>query len=233
MLSVIEGDMSSVGTDMDRIRVVYEESQLLNDFYKRASTDTIALQKLSPQINGLNLGKHEGSFQQCTNFIKDIASLLIRDAAEQERRTLKEAILSSASNLNLSARSLVVICCLASLYGSRDAKRILKPKLNMNEEEAYNSVSDLMAISRVAKLGGMLKEFTPTLEIRFVTFDKSLKAFFNLLKCDLVSTRKAINATHEYKFNVIASHDLFPHLKKEEYFALIEELGSIEDPTTA
>lgn len=146
------------------------------------------------------------------DFLSQTSPLIVNRVVDSELQVVQSQILEIANSLNLLGKSLAVLCVLACLYENKDgsgflaARRLIKPKLNYTEENAYNALSDLRCLEfYIASCGFRNVVFS------LCTCDRALAAFWSGIMPEEVS----LDST-QCKFNITIGDHLFPRMSTNE-----------------
>jgi len=219
LLSVMEGQLGREETQDELQENLQKELKEIELFFKYASHDLKAIFK--QDYSQLTLDMKELRFSTYNDFLDSIYPKIYQPTAKRLKDSIKNEIISEAKSRHISLGHPVVICCLAILYGSGIARKVLKPK-RLNSD-IYNGLSDLMMINRLYYLYRQLYS-TPSnnmIRIKFLTLDKNLEALVNSLT---FHHSTAFLAKGNENYTMGYDQSLFPDLSKDEVVKLFELL---------
>ncbi|NHO43205.1 hypothetical protein GOB83_13680 [Acetobacter fabarum] len=133
-------------------------SKVISIFFKYAETDVKFFNENFEKFF-VHESLREKNFLGMINFLKEVSCLLYRDYNMVESKGILEKILKKAINYSIPASNPVVIVCIASLYGNRDAKGVIKPKMDVNQFNPYSALNDLLSIIRAFRMQAFGRKF--------------------------------------------------------------------------
>ncbi|ENM3814996.1 hypothetical protein O1E17_003724, partial [Vibrio cholerae] len=185
-----EGQSKRLETSEQIVHTIEKDLPYLKQFYKTARTDGDFFIE-NKEFTGECFGHAEGkelNWDIYIKFINYVQGILYQPIKFSNRLEYAKKIILESKSLGMPKGHLIVGCALASLYGNQSAKKILKSKPGMSpqkaEEAAYNSLSDLLCLTRV--LYTQAHVGTDYL-VRFLTFDIALHEFFKSIKINRFS----------------------------------------------
>lgn len=228
VFSIMEGQSGKLES-IDKMLVTLKEGyKAIGGFFKKAHSDKKYLYKNIDVFLDAFCGEQEESWTKYEMLLKYVKKELYQPMKKANRKFHKEKILSLAKENNIPNGHPVLMCCLALLYGSEDARKIIKPKKICSHEtehiDVYNSLSDLMILSRISNARAAFKRSlgVNSAVLKYLTFDKGLAGF--LSKIDLINStfvgEEITQSTTVYKM------ELFPYLNEAEYLELHREMGA-------
>ncbi len=159
-------------------------------------------------------------------FLVKVAPLIFQRVSDSRLPQTESKILEIAKVEGLDLKSLPVLAVLSCLYENNDgsyfqtARKIIKPKSNYTEENAYNTLADLNALEMFVGSGALSKSATEFPPFAFTTCDKPIALF----GCGLGFNK------NEFGENGLNTHisikeQLFPRLSGIEREQLAERLS--------
>lgn len=219
LLSIREGQSKRLESCDQIESLIDKDLPYLKSFYTKARTDGDFFIQ-NKQFTGECFGHTEGkelNWDIYIKFIKYVQSILYQPIKRVNRLEYAKNIILKSKSIGVPKGHLIVICALASLYGNQSAINILKSKLNMSAQEAdeaaYNSLSDLICLTRVLFVQVQVGH---QYLVKFLTFDIALSDFLKSIKINWFS---AIAKGDEsgVSMNTTFSQNLFSEIKSEEY----------------
>ncbi|EKA7365957.1 MULTISPECIES: hypothetical protein [Vibrio] len=190
MLSVREGQSKRLETCEQIELSIEKDLPYLERFYKKARTDGGFFVE-NKEFTGKCFGHVEGkelNWDIYIKFIKYVQGILYQPVKRAKRLECARNIILESKSLGVPKGHLIVVCALASLYGNHSAIKILKSKPNMSKQEAdeaaYNSLSDLICLTRVLYVQAHVGT---NYFVKFLTFDIALSEFFKSLEINWFS----------------------------------------------
>lgn len=228
LLSIIEGQSGIKETQEQLRATLKKESAALSVFFKKARTDSEHLGENEDQFVEAFSGEVEKKFNDYLDLVKLAHGLLVEP--KNNRRPIQDALLQFAKERGISPGHPVVVCCLATLYGNKNARKVLKPKLNSTDDEldrrAYNAVSDLLVLSRIQNIYAIQRPSDrKNTQIKLLTFDDGLNGFLKAISV-VGSTLKDSETTAS---EVIYDRSLFPDLTDDEYVRFVHEIRRLQE----
>lgn len=219
LLSILEGEKRRNESIREMHDTIKKESKAVSLFYDKAITDSKYLNDNIVFALLTFSGKTvEVDWPKYISFCIEAQKYLI-DIKKEQRETIKEKIINIARGHSVLPNKPIVVCFLSALYGSQDAMGVIKPKKQYTEHDAYNTVSDLSCISRLAFIDALFPDITP----RLITYDKKLLSYL-----DKVTYKGSIIKEKIYdadiSITVSYSRLLFPTLDDLGYDSLMSEL---------
>jgi hypothetical protein len=231
ILSVIEGQSGKRETKEAIRATLKKEAAAVGAFFKRARTDSDYF--LSDEVGGNFadvFGIHiEHSWERYILFVREVYPLLYQPISSRSKCTVEDQLFGLAKKHDVQVSHPVFLVSLAVLYGHDGARKTLKPKagydsIEQEESAAYNAVSDLIVISRIAMIRSVLRDDEKRFGyVRFFTFDKGLLSFIN---ATTIAGETAL-PDGSVSVNVTYNRKLFPDLDDAAYESLIRRLGVI------
>lgn len=183
ILSIIEGQ-SGRREDFEEIqKTARVECEALKSFYKNARTDFHLKDDLNfAEVFSNNI---EHNWANYLSVVGKVQQDLYQPMSEKAREQYLEVLVDHIKQNGVHLGHPVSMCCISLLYGSKQARKILKPKKNHSKEsldrDSYNAVSDLLLISRLAHIRLVFNEQRPELSLKLLSFDNGLRSFFNYI----------------------------------------------------
>jgi len=213
LLSIIEGQSGKKETRDQLRETLKKECNALSEFFKIARTDSEYLVEYEDQFSEAFSGEIETKFDDYLDLVKLSHKLLAEP--KSNKQLIQDEFLQFAHKRGISPGHTTVICCLATLYGNKDARKVLKPKLKSTDEEldrrSHNAVSDLLILSRMQNVRAILspRDQKNTI-IKHLTFDDGLNGFLkaiSVLGCHRIDSETTST-------DVIYTKSLFPDLNR-------------------
>lgn len=176
------------------------------------------------------MGKHECKFENYKSFIISISNHLFQPIGKKDIGKYIDIIIDTAKNNDIDVKHPLVFCTLSTLCGNLNSRRVLKFKRTMDQREVYNALSDILALSRFPKIVYQIRKSDVDVEPKFITFDKSLRYFYEKIGLQSVSNSMLPNTTNVTSTTFCPSRELFPNLDDNEYASLMERLECIISP---
>lgn len=157
-------------------------------------------------------------------FLLEVNSLLYNHISRRNLSEVELEILNIAKRLDIKLNSLLLLITLSCLYESNDnayfpvARKILKFSPTFNEKNAFNALSDLIAIELFVGTGAVSNK-TESPKFSFCTSDKSIALF----GCGL-NLRNKIFGADGLTFSISIPKELFPVLDDTEREELVIRL---------
>lgn len=151
---------------------------------------------------------------------------VITDPAKAERLPLAKKITDYAAELGISPGHPVVTVCVASVYGCKDARKILKVN-SEGEFNPSNALGDIQTFYRMANVRHLVSGRYPGMKVVFRTEDEALENMHTYYKA--VVLHKLDNAPL-YAIPEIDNEKMFPLLfskKNGSHEAELDELYQI------
>jgi hypothetical protein len=219
LLSIMEGEHSRKDTAEEKVACQRKESGAVRRFFKLANTDSDFL-----DANGNVLGQvfteyREGGWIAREAFLRAAAPLISSAVKKNERKTIEDQLIAMALEAGLTQLDPLLVICLACLYGSEDARKLIKPS-NLN---TYNVLSDLHVLSRVALVQSVAGDHGAALRVRVVSRDSGLMGVLSHI--ELVDCK--LRAEGELQLTLRYGEGLFPALSNDHYLNLLDKLISV------
>lgn len=216
LLSIIEGEKGRQDTPDEKLAVQQKESAALRTFFKHAVTDSGYLDHHSELTSKTFTHYREGGWEARSVFLERAAPLIAQKVKKDRRRRTEGALTAEAKAVGLSPDDPIVMLCIACLYGSDEARGVIKP----HELSTYNALNDLHTLSRIHLMRGIAKRLGYPVRFRFITRDANLHKVLNWIRVadSKVSARGNVSMSLRY------SSRLFPSLSMAEYRGLIERV---------
>lgn len=227
IFSIREGQSAKLENREEMLATLQKDYEAIGKFFKKAHSDKKYLDNDIDGFLDTFCGEKEESWSNYEILLKYVRKELYQPVKKADRKVYKEKIISLAKENNIPNGHPVLMCCLALLYGSSDAMKIIKPKKVCSQEtedtDVYNSLSDLMILSRISTVSAVYRGISGmNVVLKYLTFDKGLAGF--LSKTDLINSKctdeTTTTSTTKYKMN------LFPSLNETEYLDLHREMGA-------
>ncbi|EGR1226466.1 hypothetical protein EBM84_24435 [Vibrio parahaemolyticus] len=220
MLSVREGQIGKHESEEETKRTIDKEADYLASFYKNAKVDSAIIKNNKELVSDVFSGNLEIYWEKYESFLKFSNEFLFQPISKKEKPRRLEEIISYADKLGLSKGHPVFISVLSCFYGSPISRAVIKPK--KAKPNFYNEISDLVVLTRVNRVKLNIFNRNPKIKVEFLTLDKKLSKFLDCINVISIGEIKEgeLLTTSSY------SSSLFPELKKQEYFSLMERLGA-------
>lgn len=223
MLSIIEGQ-SSIKETREQLRATLKkESIALSAFFKNARTDSEYLIENEDHFSEAFSGEVEKKFNDYLDLVKLSHQFLAEP--KSNKQLIRDEFLRFAHKRGISPGHPAIICCLATLYGNKDARKVLKPKLNGTDDEinrrSYNAASDLLVLSRMQNIHAIQSpRDRKNTKIKLLTFDDGLNGFLRAISVVGSNLKDSETTSSE----VIYERSLFSGLSQDEYVSLLQEI---------
>lgn len=216
LLSSIEGEKGREDSVEEKAVCVEKEAVALGRFFKNAGTDSSYLGERRDLAAEVFAGSIESLWTERTDFLLKAASLIAQKVGQLERRAVEEKLITFARASKLAADDALTVLCIACLYGSEDARKVLKP----HKPNAYNVLSDLHVISRVGMVKAVVDTLTLQVKVRFETLDLGLRGV--LSKVRIVSSELRPDGSVQICIRYLPA--LFPELPEAGVVDLLNRL---------
>lgn len=154
-------------------------------------------------------------FSEGVRLLTKLAPLLANSTSRSKRIARWKNMATTAKTENISVNHIAFLACLsasASDQSFNPALRLIKPKIDYTEEDAYNSMYDLFLIM----ISNILQTQSPERKVALVTRDKNLALFWmGLTFADPTNPGQQVIGLHEKLLSV----------SQEEMEALSKILG--------
>ncbi|MEO6590314.1 MAG: hypothetical protein ABIP06_13530 [Pyrinomonadaceae bacterium] len=225
ILYAIEGDQRRFPT-LDEFKESFEEALLeIKNVFPRAKLITFT-DETYPLVFA-ELSRIFERRKKEAKFLIKTAPFVFQRVRDSKLSQIEAKILEIAKDEDLDLKSLPVLAILSCLYENNDglyfqtARKIIKPKSNYTEENAYNTLADLNALEMFvgsSALSNSSKEFPP---FAFTTCDKPIALF----GCGLRFNENEFGE-NALNTNISINEHLFPRLNEEERQKLTERLST-------
>ncbi|MFT4905956.1 MAG: hypothetical protein ACI978_000013 [Oleispira sp.] len=231
IFSIREGQSAKLESSEEMLKTLQGDYEAIERFFKNARFDKEFLDGRNNEFIDAFCGEKEELWSGYEILIKYVRKELYQPVKKIDREAYKEKILSLAREHGIPNGHPVLMCCLALLYGSSDAQKIIKPKKTYSpdreEIDIYNSLSDLIVLSRLSGIyASSTAKSKGRLVVKYLTFDKGLDGFLKKTKLIKSVKIKETNTTVTNLSTTTYSIDLFPHLNETEYLDLHREMGA-------
>lgn len=182
LVALQEGSNACVEDREQIFSSIKRDIYCVEDFFKYAKNDSKIILEDRETLSDMMSQSHsrEIKINDYIEFISDMQRQLYQPIAKQRRLVLAKEIISLAVDKGISESHIVVFCVLAALYRNSSAVGVLKARKNQDNERlsasAYNTVSDLLFLSRVLNWTCRYNS-----DYRIVTFDRNLEEFFRYI----------------------------------------------------
>lgn len=136
-------------------------------------------------------------FNEGVRLLTKIAPLLTNSPSRRTRVEKWKRMAATAKGVNVSVNHVAFLACLsasAADQGFNPAQRLIKPKIDYTEEDAYNSMYDLFLIM----ISNILQTQSPERKVALVTRDKSLaQLWMGLTFADPTNSGQQVIGLHE------------------------------------
>jgi len=217
ILSIIEGQTSKVENSKEVLKTLEKESEIIARFFNLAKVDTSYLIDNKHKFCNVFCDYTSNVMDEHSEFLEKVSSLIYQSGKDKTK--VKNEIIKLALDQKLNLNHYVVVSCLACLYGSRFARKVLKPK--RNGINTYNALSDLSIISKICQMKASLVKSNLNARIELLTLDQGLK---NLLSNVVISEALWLE-DGSLKVSLAYEYCLFPDLPHNKYLKLMKEIG--------
>lgn len=220
-LSMIEGQRGRKETRNEKAEILEKETSEIDLFFRRAKTDRSVMQDMAGEFVDVFSEHAEQDWEEAENFLLQACPLVAENIAEKERDSVREKIFSLASAYKLPASHLATVLCIACLYGSSAARKMIKP--NRIQKEIHNVMSDIYVLPRINLIKAIFKQLgIHDIETTYVTCDEGLEkvlGYIDVLNISSLENSSGVQQQIQYR------KALFPSLDKKGYFRLTEEIA--------
>jgi hypothetical protein len=216
ILSIMEGEHGREDTPIEKENCLSKEVNAVRAFFGFAKTDSIFLSEASQIFCAVFTQYREGGWISREFYLENAVSFIKNIVSKADRKSIEEKLLSLSEKAKLSPFDPVVVLCLACLYGSNPARRLIKP----NKLNSYNTLSDLHTISRVAMIRAVAQGCNSPLRVRLVTRDQGLNDVLEQVRISRCRVDSDGNLQTEIKY----LPGLFPELSIHDYRSLLRKL---------
>ncbi|MEL4440342.1 hypothetical protein [Shewanella algae] len=220
ILSIIEGQIGKRETKEEMMLTLKKEADAISEFYRRATKDSEYLLETADSMCDVFSNHNEHKWDNYVNFLTQANPILFQNVAKHKKQESIESLLSLAKANNIYAGHPTVIICLSILFGSNEARSVLKPKKDVENFKSYNAVSDIILISRICHIKAIFSQSKKSTLLKFITFDEGLEFFLKSIRVldNKIIQDGGVEIEAEY------SHKLFPGLTKEEFTSFMVKL---------
>jgi hypothetical protein len=218
ILSLIEGEKGREDSYKEKSMCLEKETEVIRLFFNNASTDADYLQSNASQFSATFTEYIEEKFDTYESFLRSAFVILENKISKVKRLDARNKIINIAKKQGIDLIHPAVVSCLSCLYGSEDARHVLKPKEHL--ENAYNPLSDLLLVFRVNLIKAVVESSGfVMLRVSFLTLDEGLKGFMGGISLQSLGlTNDSFNQKIKYQ------KILFPDLSDDDYHALFLEI---------
>lgn len=215
ILSTIEGQTGKKESVESIKKTIKDDSSPLSSFFRKARLDGKFLLKEKDYLSEVIAELWE-NYDSYYNFLEECSDLLYQKVKGEKKHEIRNSILDKANKYKIPLSHHVVICCIATLYGSIDARKVMKPK--KLKFKAYNALNDLLFLSRIQQIKATAKNMKiEKFTIYFLSLDVYLMNFYSL-----INTVDAYLVDGGVHVNASYSEQLFPDLNYNEFIELTE-----------
>lgn len=204
LLSIMEGDQAKAATVDELRETLAQETESLRRFYRFAKTDQAYLQAHNLEACSALATEAKRESSSYLNATAQLQSILAEQTGKQATKRPLEQVIETARQHALVLSNPLILCAIASVYGSVDARKVLKPTPTPTQEESFNVVMDLSKIKLVNYLRHLGKFSTN--ELKFETMDKGLRRFSTFLH---VRSTTSLQTTSHDSFSTSIDPDVF------------------------
>jgi hypothetical protein len=213
ILSATEGALGRPEAIEQKKKTVIKETEAIKKFFRYARIDDTLSTKLLEQFSQIDISQHFLSYDNYNLFLKEALPLIVLKIKEQDKRAISEKIKSIANKFNVHTQHPVVLATILTAFGSDICRKIIKPKNFSNEQ--YNTINDLIIISQLLQFNAMSKQYDDVHNYELITFDESLKCFYE----SITPIKASINETDSQtllQFNInIDLNKLIPNINED------------------
>ncbi|WP_148217636.1 hypothetical protein [Allochromatium vinosum] len=166
------------------------------------------------------ISERSNRFSKESQFLVDVSQLLKNRTSKKKIIEIENKIVEVYKSCGLNGFSIALILALSCLYEKEDGsqpligRKIIKPKENYSELDAYNSLSDIFALEILALSNGLGSS-----TLSYCTRDKNLAALW----CSLKLT-PGVWSNGVSKLEFLIDDKLFPRLSNERIAELKERI---------
>lgn len=230
ILSIMEGQIGIKENDSEVLATLHKETEAVAFFFKKAQTDTHALQHLASKAAKAFSSRTLENWEGYSQLIKFAQTHLFQPISPSKRWDMLIKLLNLAKMNGVPMVHPTLMCPLSVLYRCRESQKILKPKEIRDEvsqkRAMYNTVCDLVAVNWIATFRANSLEAGHQDTYKFMTFDKGLKFFLDTIT--LVNASSLANIT---VITMTYPKQLFPEMPDEEYASMFELMHSEASPS--
>lgn len=218
LLSILEGQHGRQETKEEINETIAKESRHIRSFFKHAKTDSDSLTKNNELISELISGEREINFDGYMSFLEYASKYIYQPLSETKKQETLEYLIKHANSLNIPLGHPVIMCCAATIFGSPEARKVVKPK-KLRKYNAHNALSDIISISRINNIKSLTRN--NNVAFKFITLDRSLEKFISMIS--VIEVTPSSDGCFQ---RLSYSRKLFPDLGESEYQNLMKRLGS-------
>jgi len=216
LLSILEGQHGRRETKEEINATIEKESKHIKTFFKHAIIDSDFLIKNNELISDLISKEREIKSDEYMSFLGYASRLIYQPLSEDTRKATLADLIKHANSLGIPLGHPVFMCCVATIFGSQEARKVVKPK--KEKYDAHNALSDIILISRINNIK-LLKRNNEII-LKFITLDHSLEKFISMVSV-IEITPSSDGCFQRLSYN----RKLFPCLGESEYQNLMKQLG--------
>lgn len=219
ILSIMEGEKGREDDADQKALCLETEADAIGQFFKLANTDAAHLDGLKDIAAELFAGMKESQWDNRADFLTKAAPLVVQKVAAENRRGVEDKLVELAAATGLAANDAIVMLFLACLYGSNDARKVIKPA----KPNPYNVLSDLHVIPRVGLIRAVARQQPTPVKVLFRTLDEGL--FGVLSQVDIVLSH--LTDDGKLQMQIRYKPELFPDLARTDAIAMLQRLADI------
>jgi hypothetical protein len=192
--------------------------------FPRASVVKYDLYQYEIAYNLIIRPLYEKTRQEIDFFLKTVPFILNR-AGDPKLSSIEHQILEIARSLRLDLCSLPVLAVLSCLYENRNGsgfltgRRLIKPRIQYTEEDAYNTLSDIKALELFLNIRATIQE-----PYALCTCDLAIALFWCGLEVRDVHYIPITESIGYSEFSFSITENLFPRLEESDRSLLKERL---------
>lgn len=218
LLSLIEGEKGREDSTEEKATCQQKESEALRKFFRVANVDSDQLDASRNVFAACFTTYREGQWGAREVFLQQAAPLIAQKISKDKKPAVEKNLICAATSAGLPADDGLLILCLACLYGSDDARNVIKP----HSPIAYNVLNDFHVISRVGMIKAVAKNAGIPMVIRFITMDQGLERVLSNIRI----VEADLHDAHGLQMKLRYLPELFPELDHASYCGLMTRLTS-------
>ncbi|MGO2213684.1 hypothetical protein ACTXJ2_13280 [Psychrobacter alimentarius] len=215
MFSIGEGTVSGIQSKEDFISVLKEETKVLENFFKNASTDNKILENHIDLFYISFIQTAIKEYSIWNDMLLHLNNVIYQSVNDKKRTEIYNYIVSYCLDNKLKVWSFVPMLCISALYGNKDSRKLLKIKKGKNN--FYNELSDICFIKNFHNFRFRSKENDKFI-FKMLTFDKALIVLYeDILIEDSSYITNHSNGESTFRIKYKLGNTFFPDMKAEQF----------------
>lgn len=216
LLATMEGCKQRAQSGSEFHDQLMVDSQSVGMFYRWARTDSEYLRTFASSAVAAFAPHMREKANALVPLAMRLQALVVHQRKWEEARTMLSKLDELAAEHDVNLSHPLLICAIACLYGSRPARRVLKPAVSPTHEGAYNAITDIRLVMEVAYVRKMMADRIPRAIVRLHTSDKPLNALARIIDIRVETSYAIDDLAHEIvSFSSTLSKDLLPNLQAQ------------------